>query len=96
MHNLAQDLIRFTEGTTTDLKALLKRKELGLSTNEGSKPYVGLGNGNALGLVTDNEMAAHQNHAMPHKFVIGSEVFNYGLALNPQLNCVSFIFEKEV
>lgn len=42
-----------------------------------------------------NEIDNHLNSSMPHKFLIGSDVYKYGLALNPTLNCVSFIYEEE-
>lgn len=37
----------------------------------------------------------HKNASMPHKFLIGSDVYRYGLALNPNLNCVSLIYEED-
>lgn len=42
-----------------------------------------------------NRFEAHENASMPHKFLIGSDVYNYGFALNPTLNCVSFIYEED-
>lgn len=43
-----------------------------------------------------NKIDNHENASLPHKFLIGSDVFKYGLALNPSLKCVSFIYEEEV
>lgn len=45
--------------------------------------------GNLLNLIDD-----HKNASMPHKFLIGPTVYKYGMALNPSLNCVSFIYEE--
>lgn len=41
------------------------------------------------------ELENHKEASMPHKFLIGSDVYKYGLALNPTLNCVSFIYEED-
>ena len=38
----------------------------------------------------------HANASMPHKFLIDGDIYNYGFALNPTLNCLSFIYGKEV
>lgn len=43
-----------------------------------------------------NRLQDHEDASKPHKFLVGSDVYKYGLALNPNLNCVSFIYEKEV
>lgn len=37
----------------------------------------------------------HKNASMPHKFLIGASAYKYGLAFNPTLNCVSFIYEED-
>lgn len=42
------------------------------------------------------ELENHKDASMPHKFLVGANVYKYGLALNPTLNCVSFIYEEEV
>lgn len=42
-----------------------------------------------------NKIDNHENASLPHKFLIGSDVYKYGLALNPSLNCVSFIYEED-
>lgn len=43
-----------------------------------------------------NKLNDHLDASMPHKFLVGAEIYKYGLAFNPTLNCVSFIYEKEV
>ena len=45
--------------------------------------------GNLFNLIED-----HKDASMPHKFLIGPTVYKYGMAFNPNLQCVSFIYEE--
>lgn len=42
-----------------------------------------------------NKFNDHEDASMPHKFLIGTNVYKYGFAFNPVLQCVSFIYEEE-
>ena len=42
-----------------------------------------------------NKLNDHEDASMPHKFLIGTNVYKYGFAFNPVLQCVSFIYEEE-
>jgi len=41
-----------------------------------------------------NRQIAHEDASMPHKFLLGSDVYKYGMTYNPTLKCMSFIFEE--
>ncbi|MDM5245767.1 hypothetical protein [Lysinibacillus sp. G4S2] len=41
-----------------------------------------------------NKIQDHEDASLPHKFLLGNEVYKYGFAFNPDLKCVSFIFKE--